>query len=84
MNTEHLVSMANQIGGFFESYVDQVEASIEIAGHIQRNWAPRMRKQLLEHVDSTEGVGLKEIVLSSIKMHRHELEPKGDSQAERR
>jgi formate dehydrogenase subunit delta len=78
MNTEHLVSMANQIGSFFESYVDQVEASIEIARHIQRNWAPRMRRQLLEHIDTNEGVGLKEIVLSSIKMHRNELLPRVD------
>jgi formate dehydrogenase subunit delta len=77
MNTEQLVRMANQIGGFFETYVDQVEASIEIAGHIKRNWAACMRKQLLEHVDNNEGVGLKEIVLSSIKMHRSELEPRG-------
>jgi len=78
MNTEHLVSMANQIGSFFESYVDQVEASSEIAGHIQKNWAPRMRSQLLEHIDNSEGDGLKEVVLSSIKMHRNKLEPRDD------
>ena len=78
MNTGHLVSMANQIGIFFESYQDQLEACDEIASHLQRYWAPRMRSQLLDHVDNNEGDGLRELVLSSIKTHRNKLEPRVD------
>ena len=81
MNTEHLVSMANQIGSFFESYPDQVEACDEIAGHLQKYWAPRMRSQLLDHVDHKAGDGLQQMVLSSIRTHRHKLEPRADFQA---
>ena len=58
MNQLHLAMMANQIGSFFLSYPDQEEARAEIATHIQRFWAPRMRSQLLEHVALTGGHGL--------------------------
>lgn len=77
MDTQNLVKMANQIGDFFESYPDQEEASNEIASHLQKFWAPRMRSQLLEHVDNSQGAGLKGMVLSSIKTHRDRLEPRG-------
>jgi formate dehydrogenase subunit delta len=75
MHTEQLVSMANRIGCFFASYIDQGEAASQIAGHIQKNWAPRMRQQLLAHVDRDQGSGLQPLVLLSIKTHRDQLEP---------
>jgi formate dehydrogenase subunit delta len=75
MHTEHLVSMANRIGGFFGSYVDPVEAASEIASHIQKNWAPRMRNQLLAHVDGNQGSGLQPMVLFAIETHRDRLAP---------
>jgi formate dehydrogenase subunit delta len=70
MNIENLVTMANQIGTFFDSYPDKVEASTEISGHLRRYWAPRMRVQLLSHVDDERGEGLSVIVLASIRDHR--------------
>lgn len=75
MNVENLVTMANQIGAFFESYPDRAEASGEIAGHLKRFWAPRMRSQLLQHLDQQRGEGLSPLVLASITDHRTQLAP---------
>jgi formate dehydrogenase subunit delta len=72
MNIEHLVTMANQIGTFFASYPDQREASTEIASHLKRYWAPRMRNQLFEHIDHDGGEGLSPLVLTAISEHRGE------------
>jgi len=70
MNIDNLVTMANQIGTFFSSFPDREEAQAGIATHIERYWAPRMRTQLYEHVDSTRGSGLDPIVLSAITVQR--------------
>ncbi|MES2258267.1 MAG: formate dehydrogenase subunit delta [Pseudomonadota bacterium] len=75
MNIDHLVTMANQIGTFFLSYPDQDEAKAEIVGHLQRYWAPRMRKQLLEFVEMEQGAGLAPLVLEAIQAHRVRLMP---------
>jgi len=75
MKVDHLVTMANQIGTFFASYPDQEEASSEIASHLQRFWAPPMRRQLLEHVELNEGEGLHAPVLASIRTHVTRLTP---------
>jgi formate dehydrogenase subunit delta len=75
MKVDNLITMANQIGTFFESYPDRAEASSEIAGHLKRFWAPRMRGQLLRHIDQQQGDGLSPLVLSSITAHRALLAP---------
>jgi formate dehydrogenase subunit delta len=75
MKVHHLVTMANQIGTFFASYPDQEEASGEIASHLQRYWAPPMRRQLLEHVELNEGEGLHPPVLASLRTHVARLTP---------
>jgi formate dehydrogenase subunit delta len=52
--TEHLVSMANDIAanlGF------RADADEQIADHIKRFWAPRMRRLLLEYA-AGNGEGL--------------------------
>ena len=72
MNIDHLVTMANQIGTFFSSYPDQDEAATEIASHLKRFWAPRMRQQLFAHIDAEDGAGLAPIVLAAIAAHRGE------------
>ena len=52
--TTHLVSMANDIAANL-SFQD--DAADKIADHINRFWAPRMRKLLLEHaVDGGQGL----------------------------
>lgn len=73
MDIRNLIKMANQIGDFFESYADQMEASAEISSHLKKFWAPRMRECLLEHVDAANGEGLKEAVLNSVRAHREDL-----------
>jgi formate dehydrogenase subunit delta len=75
MNQHHLATMANQIGAFFLSYPDREEARAEIATHLQRFWAPRMRTQLLEYIAVTGGEGLDPLVLEAIEEHRARLLP---------
>jgi len=70
MNIDNLVTMANQIGTFYSSFPDREEAHTGIALHIQRYWAPRMRKRLYLHVDGARGEGLDPIVLAAIAAHR--------------
>ncbi|MCE4058629.1 formate dehydrogenase subunit delta [Pandoraea sputorum] len=77
MDTDNLVKMANQIGDFFETMPDRGEALENIAGHLRRFWAPRMRMTILEHLETTDGHGMREIVVAAITAHRAELWPRG-------
>ncbi|NMM26202.1 MAG: formate dehydrogenase subunit delta [Glaciimonas sp.] len=70
MNVNTLVTMANQIGSFFETMPDRQQALMDIAGHLKRFWEPRMRHSLLQYVDEHETTQLKDIVLESLRMHR--------------
>lgn len=72
MNIDNLVTMANQIGTFYASYPDQVEGRTEIANHLHRYWAPRMRIQLFEHIDCRRGDGLDAMVMEAIIEHRRD------------
>ncbi|MCY1218655.1 NADH-dependent formate dehydrogenase delta subunit FdsD [compost metagenome] len=74
MNVENLITMANQIGSFFEAMPDREEAVSDIAGHIKRFWEPRMRRALLGHVDGESGAGLDAIVQEALARHRSVLE----------
>lgn len=60
-NTEtiHLVSMANDIAANLSF---QANADDRIADHINRFWAPRMRKLLLEYA-ADDGQGLSDALL---------------------
>lgn len=46
--TQHLVSMANDIAANLSF---QADAEERIADHIRRFWAPRMRGKLLDYAD---------------------------------
>lgn len=70
---QNLINMANRIGAFFEAMPDREEALQGIAGHLQRFWEPRMRIQLLNHLDAENGKGLDPIVVSAIRAHRNSL-----------
>lgn len=72
MHVESLVKMANQIGTFFEAMPDRAAALAEMAQHIKRFWEPRMRRELLAHVDSG-GEGLNLVALEAITRHKGEL-----------
>ena len=73
MDMKNLIHMANQIGGFFEAMPDRDEACLGIATHLRNFWAPRMRKQLLEYVDTGGSQDLKPIVFTAINTHRSKI-----------
>lgn len=75
-NVDNLVIMANQIGDFFETMKNRSQSLEEISSHLKRFWEPRMRSALLQHLDQHGGVGLKEIVLDSLRIHKASLLPK--------
>lgn len=50
MTPSKLIKMANQIAAFFEAMPNREQATKDVAAHIQRNWEPRMRVALLQHV----------------------------------
>lgn len=70
MHIDLLIKMANQIGDFFESMPDPVEAQEGIATHIKKFWEPRMRRELLAHIDATAGEGLHPAVVQALTRHR--------------
>jgi formate dehydrogenase subunit delta len=75
MNDEHLVSMANQIGRFYESYPDRDEALKSAATHVRRYWDPRMRRAMLQHLDEGHGEGLDPFMAEALRVHRAALTP---------
>lgn len=64
--TAHLVSMANDIAANLSFQGDAVD---KIADHINRFWAPRMRKLLIEYAAS-DGQDLSEALLPALKKIR--------------
>ena len=66
MDIHHLVKMANQIGDFFAAYPDRDEVTKSIAVHLKNSWDPRMRRQIIQHVDQTGGADLKELVREAV------------------
>jgi formate dehydrogenase subunit delta len=73
MNTEHLISMVNRIGQFFEAMPDRTEALEGIALHVKRFWDPRMRRELLSYLDRDNGKGIDPVVLEALRLHRQML-----------
>jgi formate dehydrogenase subunit delta len=67
MDIDNLVHMANRIAEFFEAMPDPVEARDGVAQHLQRYWEPRMRRELLAHVESNQGAGLRPLVLAAVR-----------------
>ena len=70
MNNDNLVRMVNRIGAFFVSMPDRQEALEGIVMHIRRFWEPRMRRQLLAHIDERHGDGIDAVVLTALQRHR--------------
>ncbi len=67
--------MANRIGQFFEGMPDSAQAGREIAEHLRRFWAPRMRHELLAQLDAEGAPLLRPSVRSALIDHRGLLEP---------
>lgn len=75
MDANKLVSMANQIAAFFATEPDRKLAVEGTAGHIQKFWEPRMRRELLAHFDAVGDEGMHELVKAAVTQHRAGLEP---------
>ena len=70
MDVNNLITMANQIGTFFESMPDRQQAVQDIAEHIRRFWDPRMRRAILDSLDQHNDEGLSDIVREALSTHR--------------
>lgn len=66
MNPANLIKMANQIAAFFEAMPDRGQAVKDVAAHIQKNWEPRMRTALLQHVSQCGDVELSPLVREAL------------------
>ena len=66
MNIERLVAMANDIAAFFDAEPDKAVAAEGVRFHISRFWDPRMRREIIAHVQ-TGGEGLCATASSAIK-----------------
>lgn len=53
MSHDKLAYMANQIGKFFAHQPDE-QAVAAINDHIRKFWDPRMRKQILQELDTAQ------------------------------
>lgn len=70
MDVNNLITMANQIGTFFESMPDRQQAVQDIANHIRRFWDPRMRRAILNSLDQHNEERLSDIVREALSTHR--------------
>ena len=67
MGAERLVSMANDIGSFFNAEADKAVAAQSVASHIKRYWDPRMRREIVTHYRDG-GAGLDPLVRSAVAL----------------
>ena len=74
MHIDQLIKMANQIGSFFEAMPDRAQALEDTAQHIRKFWEPRMRRELLAHVDAAGNAGLSPMVALALARHRQALD----------
>ncbi|MCF8174307.1 MAG: formate dehydrogenase subunit delta [Burkholderiaceae bacterium] len=79
MNLDKLIKMANQIGDFFEAMPDRQQAVIDVAGHLQRTWEPRMREQLCAAMDGSAAARLKPLVRDALISLNKPAAPVGKS-----
>ena len=68
MKIDHLVTMANQIGAFFNSEPDKAVAAKSVATHLTRYWDPRMRREIVAHYKEAGGAGLDPVPRSAIAL----------------
>ena len=66
MAVERLVAMANDIARYFASEPDPEAGVSGVAGHLRKFWDPRMRRQLIAHLDSG-GAGLDDLARLAVR-----------------
>lgn len=76
MDVEQLLTMANQIGTFYESLPNRDEAIKSTANHIRRFWDPRMRRALFAHLDAHGWDELDPLPREAIERNRATMEPR--------
>lgn len=69
METGKLITMANQIGEFFEAYPNEDEAKKELADHLHKFWNSVMIDSIVTHVKQNQGQGLHPRVIEAIQQH---------------
>ncbi len=67
MKLDKLISMANQIGAFFEAMPDREQAVADIANHLQKTWEPRMRREILACLGTADEEALKPLVREALR-----------------
>jgi formate dehydrogenase subunit delta len=67
MHVEQLVIMANDIANFFRSGGEPGASSDQVADHLRRYWDPRMRKQIIDHLEQG-GSGLSDIARQAVAL----------------
>jgi formate dehydrogenase subunit delta len=74
IDTERLVTMANQIGDFFAPYphARRVEG---VRNHLRNYWDPRMREAFFEYLDATGGPDVHEHVKEAAALVRADTAP---------
>lgn len=75
MDIHKLVHMANRIGDFHASNPERAQALSDVATHIQKFWAPRMRRELLSQLDAPSTHDLSPLVRESLMQAREALMP---------
>ena len=68
MRAERLVSMANDIGHFFDADADKTVAAQSVANHLRRFWDPRMRREIIAHYKEKGGAGLDPVARSAVAL----------------
>jgi formate dehydrogenase subunit delta len=67
MDIERLVAMANDIAAFFDGETDKAIAAEGVRSHISKFWEPRMRREIIAHVESGRP-GLSATAQSAVKL----------------
>jgi formate dehydrogenase subunit delta len=67
MNTQHLVSMVNDISNFYVSQGTLQEAAAQVESHVARYWEKRMRHEIIDHLRSG-GDGMSEVSIAAIRI----------------
>lgn len=63
---DRLVRMANDISNFFNADPDKTIAAEGVKNHIVRSWDLRMRKAIVEHLNSHDGEGLSPLAKTAV------------------
>ncbi|MEW6037707.1 MAG: formate dehydrogenase subunit delta [Pseudomonadota bacterium] len=71
MHSENLVKMANNISAFFQAEPDHTEAVQEMVDHLHKFWEPRMRRQIIAHLEAG-GEGLSTLAREAVTVLRDE------------